>query len=313
MKNQLENVYENKLPEGLEQADLFNAVKASGYPLQGLVAHQLKEFFGITEEWGYIDRDTGDHRALDIFAYRRLKEFEHENMHPNLITLVECKRSSMPYIFFRSVIERLVPNFPFVTGCRKIWLHDSRNHSRMEYITNCLGLPELPFVASGPAICATFSKVHRKGKELELSGIDPFNKVVLPLVKSLDYALEYYAIKNETALFPALILCVCVLDAPMVLVEGPDKMNELSLEPWVRIVRQENPKNLADSKQPKWYVVDFVHISFLEDFLVNHLLPFAESFGERIIKQENILRNGGIVNHLNDWNWNEIQVRTTKK
>lgn len=80
------------------------------------MASKLDGYFSVTEEWGYIDRDSKDHRTLDIFAHKRLHEDNDAPIQPNLVLLIECKRSSHPYVFFENVIERSMPGFPFVSG-----------------------------------------------------------------------------------------------------------------------------------------------------------------------------------------------------
>jgi hypothetical protein len=64
----------NRLPEGITDGQLEMAVRLSGYPLQRVVAEQLLEAFEVTEEWGYVDRESNDRRTLDVFAYKNLRD-----------------------------------------------------------------------------------------------------------------------------------------------------------------------------------------------------------------------------------------------
>jgi hypothetical protein len=64
----------NRLPEGITAGQLEWAVRLSGYPLQRVVAEQLLEAFEVTEEWGYVDRESNDRRTLDVFAYKNLRD-----------------------------------------------------------------------------------------------------------------------------------------------------------------------------------------------------------------------------------------------
>jgi len=52
-----DNPVGNRLGPSVTEESLIKAIVSSGYPLQGVVAHKLKEDFHVTEEWGYIDRD----------------------------------------------------------------------------------------------------------------------------------------------------------------------------------------------------------------------------------------------------------------
>jgi hypothetical protein len=62
----------------------------------------LQKSFSVTEEWGYQDRTTQEHRTLDIFAYRKLPEENRAGLliALALVLLVECKRSQNPYMCF---------------------------------------------------------------------------------------------------------------------------------------------------------------------------------------------------------------------
>ena len=66
------NPEKNSLSTGVNEAELIRAIDMSGYPLQGVVAGKLKEHFTVSEEWGYLDRDTKEHRSLDLHAFRQL-------------------------------------------------------------------------------------------------------------------------------------------------------------------------------------------------------------------------------------------------
>ena len=80
----------------------------SGYPLQGIVAEKM-EFAGfkVTEEWGYIDNDTREHRSLDLFASRGLESNAAAKVIPRLDLLIECKRTIHPYVFSKRFLKSL--------------------------------------------------------------------------------------------------------------------------------------------------------------------------------------------------------------
>src|SRR5688500_8581254 len=70
-----------------------------------------------------------------------------------------------------------------------------------------LGLTRHPFWEPGPRTCAAFSKAQPKGSAVELSGADPYNSLVLPLIKAELHAREYFkAYDNPSPLFPSLIV-----------------------------------------------------------------------------------------------------------
>ncbi len=96
----LPNPSQNALSPGLSLEKVTDAVRRSGYMLQTLVASELQKTFIVTEEWGYPDRNSQEHRTLDIFAYKQIAQ-ENRNgvvVTPCLALLVECKRSRLPYM-----------------------------------------------------------------------------------------------------------------------------------------------------------------------------------------------------------------------
>jgi len=317
MKTTANNPKSNKLPAGIEDENLVKAILSSGYPLQGVVARKLSKQFTITEEWGFIDRDSQDHRSLDVVAYKPLYNDSCNSIHPGLFLLIECKRTNHPFIFFRNVTEKSIPGFPSISGLinRRVSIHNQAGNSSTEaHGCDALGLGEHDFIKTMPPRCSAFSKAVPSGKRVELSGTDPFNSIVLPLVKAIDHAFQLQKVDSRPArLFPILLLCITVLDAPIVLVESPELASEPVLAPWVRIVRQEASQGTQRLEPYRYYAIDAVHIDFFDEFINNHLMPFAEEYGRRAIAFEDILMNGGEVPNISNWQWNDIKPSTKAK
>jgi hypothetical protein len=292
----------NKLGAGIDEPALIRAIETSGYPLQGVVADKLKSTFGVTEEWGYIDRDTQEHRSLDVFAFRKLAT--DGEVQPCVVLLVECKRSRHPYVFFQNVVDRKIPGFPQVAGLIRITVKDSNKRRFMPAGPEILGLDDLPFVRPGPPHCSAFTKAIAEGKKVTVSGTDAFNSLILPLVKAMDHAASLYQAPTSP-LQPTLILCLSVIDAPVLVVTSPREASAPLFTPWVRVPRQEaHPEHHRINQ--KYYVVDLVHIDFFDAFLSDHLTPFLEEFASRLKKQSKILIKGGTVQNLDSWRWDEI-------
>src|SRR5688572_11423886 len=106
----------NNLMNGVTDTQLEAAVRASGYPLQRVVAEQLLRTFEVTEEWGYVDRESSDRRALDVFGYKRLRDTA--ALWVSLALLVECKRSDLPFVFFSAAAPHVPREFPVIAGLR---------------------------------------------------------------------------------------------------------------------------------------------------------------------------------------------------
>lgn len=305
-----DNPTTNKLPSGLSEEQIAEAVRQSGYPLQTVVAQQLLDNFRITEEWGFVDRETDEHRSLDIYAYRNLEDSGTEHLEPSLVLLVECKRADLPYIFFAAAIPRAPGDFPRVFGFKKehFELHKQGSGYREVPPATFLRLHELPFVEQGPPISNAFTRSERKGKAVDLSGSVPFRNVILPLISALHHWQDLTKpVRQQDRYYPSLTLCICVLDAPMILASGTSKSPDLILSPWVRVFRQEAFRNHQWISY-RHYAVDFVHQAFLSDFVQKHVLPFTNDFTKRLVEgKKMILAGKGRVADWDNWTWRDLQ------
>lgn len=314
MRQHLANPASNNLSAGFKEDKIISAIAESGYPLQGRIARKLQSEFYVTEEWGYFDQVTNLHRSLDILANQQHKTIFSERVHPLCTLLVECKRSESPYIFFRRIADYKIPQFPHVLGVHeRIALHQ-RLESNQRRITkvdigDTLGLEELAFINPGPSRSTGFSKIIRKGKGFELSGEGPFKNIILPLARALDHTRELYRPTGDpTSIYPKLSLCICVLEAPMILVEEPEKLNDPCLVPWIRVVRQEaQPRVKSHGVSFRFYVVDFIHVEYFDTMIKDHVLPFFDGFAGRIVQKGSVLSLGSAtVRDLANWQWQEV-------
>ena len=211
-------------------------------------------------------------------------------MKPRALLFIECKRSRHPYVFFQGTESSLEPRgVPQVCGLPR---------SMRTNVADALDLWHHPFFAKGPPSCATFARAISKKKDMELSGAkgrdsaeerdvelsgaDPYNTLILPLTKGLEHARSLVPDADPQAaqFSPALHLAVAVLDAPMVLVESPANVRDPLLSPWTRIIRWEATGQAVPAY--RWYAVDVVHFGFLTNYVEKHLLPFFGDFLERV-------------------------------
>lgn len=302
------NPPENRLAAGASADKLSEAVRLSGYPLQQIVAQHLASDFSITEEWGYLDRESGEHRALDVFARRDVSKTN--QLWVDVALLVECKRSDLPYVFFEAAVPRIPKEFPVIAGLygRSLDVAQKGIGSRSAPVAEFLKLADFPFVSNGPAECNSFTRAERKGKKLDLSGSVPFNQVVLPLISSLEHFVRMY--KNvgvESALPVCLSLPICVVDGPMVSVKGGPGDPQLSMSPWIRVVRQEATEE-RHFMSWRYYVVDFVHRAYLTTFVRQNLQHFAQQFMQRVSAGEKLLRDRkALVPNLEEWEFGDLR------
>jgi hypothetical protein len=283
MDQHSENPPTNRLPTGIDEAKLLEAVRSSGYPLQSLVAQDLSSRFTVVEEWGYTDRTTKELRSLDIYAFRELGAAQ-DAVRPRLHLLMECKRSDMPFVFFPPGVRRPSWDFPEMLGFSGFHLSLGNNTTQGASPATFFCAEELPFVSSNAKLAVTLTRSERKGANLELSGQVPFNQIVLPLASAMEQLRQMFGGGSSNT--PMIVLSVCVVDAPMIVASGTPEAPRLSLEPWVRVVRQETIQDVHHWKR-QHYTVDCVHRDFLSAYLESHALPFAEALATRVREYRN--------------------------
>jgi hypothetical protein len=313
--NQIDNnPISNQLGSGLTENQVLNAIEKSGYPLQTIISDTLRRQFSVQEEWSYIDRDSKDLRTIDILANLRLYDWDSQpRVRPQLNLLIECKQSQLPYVFFLTGSPPGLPDFPMLAGLQKdeIVITSDDDPSSWHYgVLQALGLVTDPFQLS-PSFCHIFSKCVRKGSELELSGSEAYNGVVLPLIK----ALQHFAIAEkpvQTALYfdAHLTVAVGVLDAPMVGVKMAGGVTELVLLPWVRILRHEYLSDADHWHRSKLWVVDVVHKEYFSEYIEKHLVPFVQRFAQLAIKHQHVIATGkGFASGMGRESWSNIEGR----
>ena len=304
------NPEENRLHAGVKEQALVDAITNSGFPLQGHVADLLNPKYGVTEEWSFIDRDTEELRSLDVFAWRNFEPLGQATCRAAL--LVECKSSVHPYVFFQNAINDEF-QFPTLVGVPHVTItkRGDASHSRYQERTpnSILALHDSPF-GKQPPIASAFTKAIAKGDKFNVSGNDPFNSIVMPLVKSLDHASGIYDAAVENGMiYPTLLLAVCVLDAPMVLVSNPSDGQKPSLTPWVRILRREAKSGRYGGIEQFEYIVDIVHRGFMADYFDSHVEQFLDLYRTRMQTSAEIIDRGGTVENLDNWEWSDVVAR----
>jgi hypothetical protein len=280
MNQHPDNPSGNRLPAGVEEAQIVGAVKASGYPLQSLVAQELTSQFEVVEEWGYTDRTTKEHRTLDIYAFCQLGDGTGP-VRPRLHLLVECKRSDLPFLFFPPGVQRVPWDFPEVVGVGRFSLNLGNNTTQDASPATFFCAAELPFVAA-PRLAVTFTRAQRKGKEFDLSGEVPFNQVVMPLASAVEQMRQIFHGINGT---PMIVLSLCVMDAAMIVASGTTEAPVVQLEPWVRVVHQESVHE-GNHWGRRNYAIDFIHCEFLRQYVTEHAVPFASVLAARMVQYQ---------------------------
>jgi len=311
----------NQLRPGIEEIQIKNAVEQSGYPLQTHVADILRstpgpkaEGFYVQEEWSYVDRDTSELRSADLHASVRLYDWDPQpRVRPELNLLIECKQSQLPYVFFLGRGRLRLLGFPAVAGLRqdKVVVTSDDDPSSWTYsIIHALDLHDDPFQRE-PPFCHTLSKCVRKGAEIELSGSDAYNGLVLPLIKAVHHFKGSQSPVETAWYFDShLTLGVGVIDAPMIATTVDGAAPVLSAVPWVRVLRHEYHQEADRFERDQLWVVDVVHRDYFAKYLTEWVLPFAQRFGERVLRHATELATGeGFVKGMGADSWSNIETR----
>jgi hypothetical protein len=237
-------------------------------------------------------------RTLDIWASRHLYDIygEQPYVRPHLDLLIECKQSDLPFVFFISARRPWLRDFPYLAGLAQdtiVLTTDDDRSTYSESVLTVLSLHDHPFMRDSVEPCMSLSKCVRKGKEIELSGTDAYQNIVLPLVKALRYFKKQEQPPKTAVYFDCHVpLAIAVIDAPMIAARVQNNVNSISLTPWVRVVRHEAVEAEHWSDRTQSFGVDVVHRSFFDTYLQQHAIPFAQQFAPLALKHHLVLAKG---------------------
>lgn len=316
MSNSLQNPRENQLGFGVTEDQLRAAISYSGYPLQTRVAEILRPNFGVQQEWGFRDDESGTQRSIDLRAGKSYWDHpEDQRIRPRLHLLIECKQSELPYIFFDDDDPPLISDFPRFCGLPHdtvvIQTDDDMSTWSLGF-KEVLGLLDDPFITT-PMQASMVSKGVRKGKKIELSGTDSYNNLILPLTKAREYFAAIHTPSNPRAYYDlSMLIAVAVLDAPMISTSLGKSGNDLRYVPWVRVNRDEILSVSDGVNSSVTRSLDIVHVGFLGEYVKKHLLPFAERFAVVAKKHREELASGkAFAKGMGADSWNDIEHRLT--
>lgn len=106
-----------------------------------------------------------------------------------------------------------------------------------------------------------------------------------------------------------MLLCVAVLDAPMVLIEDPETASDPVLCPWVRFERREATPGQHSWTKTRFYGIDVVHADFLDTYVSKHLIPYVTLFEERLISHGPLLNGRGAIDTVDGYEWARLTIR----
>ena len=319
MKHYDNNLPANTLGPGVSDDAVKNAIESSGYPLQLAVAKELRKSFSLQEEWAFRDDDTGDIRTIDILATAFLPSSEpNPRIRPAVTLVIECKQSELPYVFFLTDGLPLAHDFPVVAGLKSeevVLVTDDNNSSwHLSPLLAILGYEAWQtdtFLATGAPRCVTLSKCVRKGKDLELSGSEPYQGLVFPISKAVrSYQKSLTQVSTAYYFDCQIVIGLAVIDAPMVGVRLTDSGVEPALVPWVRILRHEPFGGQGRAACSRTVGIDVVHKSYLAAYVKKQLLEFSFNFASNALEhQRELAESRGFVSGMGADSWSEIHRR----
>lgn len=208
-----------------------------------------------------------------------------------LSLLAGCKQSKHPYLAFEAVAPPSLNRHPSLVGAGRASIDRHPNDEtlisyRPTPMARVLALTEDPMVIEPPRV-TTISRAQAKAKEFELSGEEPHNALVTPLIKPADAYSAYWQEKwNPQAAAPTLVgrlaLPVAIVDAPLLLVRGGPGKSETIPANWLRLISHRAVSGERDPWKGKSFdVVDIVHATFVDQFLDAYATPYVRRYYER--------------------------------
>ncbi|MCX4434495.1 hypothetical protein [Streptomyces mirabilis] len=288
-----------QLRAGLTGKDLYDVISRSGYPFQATVADTLRSAIAehskgalIQEEWGYVDTESGQTRAVDILAEVPLGSRKERNpllgARPTLSLILECKQSDLPYVFFmRNNPPASVIDFLQIAGTEsarmRVFSANEEGAPGFSYymtLHDVFGAWEFPFFEAPAPWAISLSKAVRKPKA-DLTGEEAYRSITLPLMKAADHLKAITKKSGGHRHVLRVIVCAAVVRAPMIGVHLHEGQPNLIAFPWFRVSHLEPAKGQSGEMGPTGTVkyFDVVHEDHLNDYinvLMKSLNPLAD-------------------------------------
>lgn len=303
-----------QLKAGVTGSDLLEAVRRSGYPLQATVADKLQQVLSendvqgeMQEEWAYVDSESGQVRALDVFADIPLHHSTDKDSrtHCRLNVLIECKQSELPFVLFlRKEAPQKSVTYPEIIGTASpdMQIFGTIDHGEMPpnfsyllSVHDSLNCHEFEIFNDPPFHAISLAKAARRGgSKLELTGEDAYRSITLPLLKSVDHLTSIVPTGNRDPI--RFLAPLAVIDAPMIGTIQHDEKNIFLAIPWVRMSYLEpfNERKSWNRTSSRVRYFDVVHSSRLSKYL-EILLEGVRACADRAIENHSVLKSGVAV------------------
>lgn len=252
------------------EAEILDAVSKSGYLMDQDVATVLEDFgFHVQTSWPFEDPDKGESRELDVWAVRRIIDDGPLQLFVELFC--ECKSGEdRPFVFLSrrtGLIDQNVNPTHFVFP-HEIYEEPIPNGSRRVRAFAYLGLTQHHSWFKADSKAVQFAKIVRSRDRWEAQHDGIYNAILMPLAKALVYRKkELHSFENPLDLcFP-----IVVLNSPMYLIDSATKPLQASRVSHVAFYRRLDATTVKGD-----YIVDFVTLDGLAEFVKQTVMPFAQ-------------------------------------
>ncbi|MER6275407.1 hypothetical protein ABT202_03675 [Streptomyces sp900105245] len=260
--------------------DVITALERTGYLLEQRVARRVEAHgFFVNTGRAFKDPEEGKSREIDVAAYRRLFANEESNITLGVRLLIECKKSSGPYVVLgRKPSDNGNPPHAHTMPISSVRWEVERERNRISYrsmsLWQWLGLHELPHSPNRDGRKGLqLVRMHLKGKEWQADNSSIFDSLTLPLMKAVeafrpprDRASVVPSYAHMELCFPAVVTSgeLFYVDAD---VEAPSAVPV----DWVSIDRDVNMEGMSGN-----FSMDIVTYDALGYYLASRVLAFAE-------------------------------------
>ena len=150
---------------------------------------------------------------MQLYDFKDVNKYK---IRPTLNLIIECKKSITPYVFFLSG-DAPWKDFPMITGIPNNSISISTDDTRSTFdcdIPHALSLNEKSFINSPLSSCNSFTKCVRKSSHFECSGDEPYNGLILPILKAMNYFKKISQYKKANYYDGNLVLGIGALMPP---------------------------------------------------------------------------------------------------
>lgn len=276
------------------EGQILAALAESGFLFEQECASALEALaFHVETSWPFADPDLNKSRELDLRAIRAVYQDESTRFQVFVELLVECKDFDAPLVFLerpknKRELDSPTPNeyrFP-----RAYYRHQLSNNSYREVPGfEYFGLADKHYYYREANKATQFVKIVRKGSQWTANHDGIHDALILPLAKALEArkgTFPKHAPQKDDWCSIWLFFPV-VLVRNRLLIHAPGSTTSLVDRGRISYVRGLESNQLKGS-----YMIDFVRLESLKNYVEADVLAFADAAKDLIATKHAALRGG---------------------